>query len=167
VAFTIRSVSRSSKEDVARAVQDRSSHATSFYLRYCSSLTFSSQSTFLPFSVPESRCASSRWSASPPCQYFKPGGTTQHHSCPEPEVRTRRAAKAVANFGFKRGTRTPQRHGPSSIANETAFEPRVLNRELLWSEVLGSFPEGLAPPAGREAAAPAGPGAGERLGCES
>jgi hypothetical protein len=38
---------------------------------------------------------------------------------------------------------------------------------LLWSEVLGSFPEGLAPPAGREAAAPASPGAGERLGCES
>jgi len=31
------------------------------------------------------------------------------------------------------------------------------------SEVLESFPEGLAPPAGREAAAPAGPGAGERL----
>jgi hypothetical protein len=24
---------------------------------------------------------------------------------PEPEVRTHRAAKAVANFGFKRGTR--------------------------------------------------------------
>jgi hypothetical protein len=38
---------------------------------------------------------------------------------------------------------------------------------LLWSEVLGSFLEGLAPPAGTEAAAPAGPGAGERLGCES
>ena len=68
---------------------------------------------------------------------------------------------------------------PLSIANETGFEPLALNRELrllvyqkaglipLWSEVLGSFPEGLAPPAGREAAAPAGPGAGERRGCES
>lgn len=73
----------------------------------------------------------------------------------------------------------PAETGPSSIANETVFEPRGLNRELrslvhqkagmtpLWSEALGSFPEGLAPPAGTEAAAPAGPGAGERLGCES
>ena len=38
---------------------------------------------------------------------------------------------------------------------------------LLWSEVLENFPEDLVPPAGREAAAPADPGAGERLGCES
>src|SRR5262249_33778205 len=57
--------------------------------------------------------------------------------------------------------------------------PRGLNRELrfsvhqkvgmtlLWSEVLGSFPEGLAPPAGTEVAVPADPGAGELLGCES
>src|SRR5262249_46628787 len=79
----------------------------------------------------------------------------------------------------RRAFRTPQKHGPSSIANETVFEPRGLNRELrslvhqkagmtlLWSEVLGSFPEGLAPAAGKEAAAPPGPGAGERLGCES
>jgi hypothetical protein len=63
--------------------------------------------------------------------------------------------------------RTPQGHGPSFIANEIVFEPRGLNRELLWSEVPGSFPEGLAPPAGREAAAPAGPGGDERLGCEN
>ena len=58
------------------------------------------------------------------------------------------------------------------------FEPGGLNRELqllvqeagmtlLWSEVLGSFPEGLAPLAGTEAAVPADPEAGERLGCES
>jgi hypothetical protein len=72
-----------------------------------------------------------------------------------------------------------ERHSPSSIANGTVFAPRGLNRELrslvhqkaamtlLWSEVPGSFPEGLAPPAGKEAAAPAGPGAGERPGCES
>jgi hypothetical protein len=71
------------------------------------------------------------------------------------------------------------RHDHSSIANETVFEPRGLKREpqslvhqkagmtLLWSEVLGSFPEGLAPPAGTEAAVPEVPGAGERLGCES
>src|SRR5262245_44890198 len=63
--------------------------------------------------------------------------------------------------------RPGQRHGPSFIANETVLEPRALNCELLWSVVLESFPEGLAPPAGREAAAPAGPGAGERLGCGS
>jgi hypothetical protein len=75
--------------------------------------------------------------------------------------------------------RKVQRHGHSSIASATAFEPRGLNRELqslvhqragmtlLWSEVLGSFPEGLAPPAGTEPAVPADPGAGERLGCES
>ena len=65
------------------------------------------------------------------------------------------------------------------IANETVFEPRGLNRGLrslaqqiagmtfLWSEVLGSFPEGLAPPAGTKAAVRADLGDGERLGCES
>jgi hypothetical protein len=75
--------------------------------------------------------------------------------------------------------RTQLRHGPSSIANETVFEPHGLKRELrslvhqkagmtlFWSEVLGSFPEGLALPAGTEAAVPADPGAGERPGCES
>jgi Cytochrome P460 len=85
----------------------------------------------------------------------------------------------VAQQGPATAGYDPQRHGASSIANETVFEPRGLNRELrslihqyagmtlLWSGVLGSFPEGLAPPAGTEAAAPAGPGAGERLGCES
>jgi hypothetical protein len=69
--------------------------------------------------------------------------------------------------------------GPYFIASETVFEARGLNRELrtlllqkagmtlLWPEALGSSPEGLAPPAGTEAAVPADPGAGESLGCES
>ena len=69
--------------------------------------------------------------------------------------------------------------GPYFIASETVFEARGLNRELqslvhqragmilLWSEVLGTFQEGLASPAGTKAAVPANPGAGERLGCES
>ena len=81
--------------------------------------------------------------------------------------------------GLRSAQRTPLRHCPSSIANEIVFEPRGLNRELrplvhqkagmtlLCSEVLGSFPEGLAPPAGTAAEVPADPGAGERLGCES
>ena len=88
-----------------------------------------------------------------------------------------RGASRVVEDGMS--GRNVQRHGHSSIANETVFEPRGLNRELqslvhqkagmtlLWSEVLGSFPEGLAPPAGTEAAVPADPGASERLGCES
>ena len=54
------------------------------------------------------------------------------------------------------------------LGGATAAWPLVAaGMTCLWSEVLESFPEGLAPPAGREAAAPAGPGAGERLGCES
>ena len=77
------------------------------------------------------------------------------------------------------GRKGPPEARPSSIANETVFEPRSLNGELrslvhekasmtlFWFEVLGSFPEGLAPPAGTETAVPADPGAGECLGCES
>ena len=88
------------------------------------------------------------------------------------DVGTAKAAQLVAGMHV-------QRHGLSTIANETVFEPPGLDRELsslvqqkaemtlLWSEVLGSFPAGLAPPAGIEAAVPADPGGGERLGCES
>src|SRR5262249_51244825 len=77
------------------------------------------------------------------------------------------------------GAKAPAEARPSSIANETVFELGGLNRELgslvhqkagmmlLWSEVLGSFRQGLAPPVGTEEAVPVDPGAGERLGYES
>src|SRR5262245_65651459 len=53
------------------------------------------------------------------------------------------AALAAKGPRIHRGRATELRHGPSSISNETVLEPRALNRELFWSEVLESFPEGL------------------------